>query len=346
MNNSLSLKWKQSNDVGSGFTRLVFTCMAPVAALAAGFAAAAAAATTAVTAPLSDEPIKPVPLSLHQDPARAALGRQLFNDKRLSANNSVSCASCHDIARGGGDGRPRSTGFGGRATLVNTPTVLNAALNFRQFWDGRAATLEAQIDIVILNPLEMGSNWNDVMAKLSRDAGYGKAFAAAYRDGLSAANVRDALASYERTLITPNSRFDQYLRGDANAITAAEKQGYARFKQYGCVACHQGVNVGGNMFQKFGVMGDYFASRGGVGNADLGRYQVTGKQDDRHVFKVPGLRNVARTAPYFHDASAATLEDAIDVMFRFQLGRVGSAEDKASIARFLNTLNSDPAAQP
>jgi cytochrome c peroxidase len=306
----------------------------------------ALAALPAAAAALLDEPIKPIPLSLHQDPAKAELGKRLFNDVRLSANNRLSCAGCHDITSGGGDKRQRSLGFAGQPAMLNTPTVLNAALNFRQFWDGRADTLEAQIDMVVRNPVEMGSNWTDIMAKLGADPGYGRAFAAAYRDGLTAANVRNALASYERTLITPNSRFDQYLRGDHNAITEAEKTGYAKFKQYGCVACHQGVNIGGNMFQKFGVMGDYFARRGGATNSDLGRYLVTRKPEDIHVFKVPSLRNVAQTAPYFHDASAATLEDAVDVMFKFQLGRVGSKEDKAFIIKFLNTLSGTPVRQP
>lgn len=305
-----------------------------------------ASAISAQAGALIDEPIKPVPQSLHQDPLRAGLGQRLFNDVRLSANNRVSCASCHDIAHGGGDPRPHSLGFRGKETELNAPTVLNAALNFKQFWNGRADTLEAQIDMVIRNPVEMGSSWAQILDKLTRDAGYTKAFAASYKDGLTAANVRDAIASYERTLITPNSRFDQYLRGDRNAITADEKTGYAKFKQYGCVACHQGVNVGGNMFQKFGVMGDYFAQRGGSGEADLGRYAVTHTAGDLHVFKVPGLRNVTQTAPYFHDASARTLEDAIDVMFKYQLGRVGSKEDKAYIVQFLKTLSSAPVGQP
>ncbi|MES2260432.1 MAG: cytochrome c peroxidase [Pseudomonadota bacterium] len=293
----------------------------------------------------ADEPIKPVPLTLHQDPVRAELGRRLFNDARLSANQRVSCASCHDLAHGGADGRARSLGFGGQ-TGLNAPTVFNAALNFKQFWDGRADTLEAQIDLVVSNPVEMGSSWPDVVAKVAQDAQYRRAFAAAYRDGVTKANIQNAIATFERTLITPNSRFDRYLRGERNAITDAEKMGYAKFKQYGCVACHQGVNVGGNMFQKFGVMGDYFAQRGKPSGADQGRYLVTGKADDRHVFKVPGLRNVALTAPYFHDASARTLEEAIDVMFKYQLGRVASKEDKEYIAKFLHTLTGVPAGQP
>lgn len=295
---------------------------------------------TSVAEPLS-EPIKPIPLNANQDPVRAAIGRQLFNDVRLSANSHVSCASCHNIAKGGVDGEVHSIGFNGQLTAVNAPTVLNAALNFKQFWNGRADSLEAQVDEVIQNPVEMGSHWADVVTKVSQDAGYQKAFGSAYKDGVTKANIQNALATYERTLTTPNSRFDQYLRGDANAISNQERVGYQKFKQYGCIACHQGVNVGGNMFQRFGVMGDYFENRGNPTEADMGRYLVTKEQGDKHVFKVPSLRNVARTAPYFHDGSAKTLDAAVDVMFRYQLGRVASNEDKQSIIQFLNTLTGD-----
>lgn len=314
-----------------------------VARLAALLLAAAAAwtAPTAIAAPLLDEPIQPVPLTLKQDPARADIGRQLFRDTRLSGNGRISCASCHDISKGGGDGRDRSVGLHGGLTSVNAPTVLNAALNFKQFWNGRAESLESQADHVMQNPVEMGSQWAEVVQKVSQDPKYKAAFAASYKDGVTKANIQNAIATFERTLITPNSRFDKYLRGDANAITAAEKAGYAKFKQYGCVACHQGVNVGGNMFQKFGVMGDYFAKRGNPTEADLGRYLVTKVESDKHVFKVPSLRNIALTAPYFHDASAKTLDEAVDIMFRYQLGRVASKEDKEAIIRFLNTLTGE-----
>ncbi|OOG41715.1 cytochrome B6 [Polaromonas sp. A23] len=291
-----------------------------------------------MAAPLLDEPIQPVPLTLKQDPARAEIGRRLFSDTRLSGNGRVSCASCHNLTSGGGDGRDRSVGLHGGLTGVNAPTVFNAALNFKQFWNGRADSLEGQVDHVMQNPIEMGSTWEDVVKKVSQDAKYKSEFSAAYKDGVTKANIQNALATFERTLITPNSRFDKYLRGDPNAITAAEKTGYAKFKQYGCVACHQGVNVGGNMFQKFGVMGDYFAKRGNPTEADLGRYLVTKVESDKHVFKVPSLRNIVLTAPYFHDASAKTLEEAVDIMFRYQLGRVASKEDKESIIKFLNTL--------
>jgi cytochrome c peroxidase len=289
-----------------------------------------------------EEPVRPVPAALAVDPARVEIGRRLFRDTRLSANGRVSCASCHDVSKGGADSRPRSAGFAGRETAVNAPTVFNAALNFRQFWNGRADSLEAQVGLVVVDPVEMGSNWDDVVEKVARDAHYRRAFASAYRDGVTRANIENAIACYERTLITPDSRFDKFLRGERNALSAEEKAGYAKFKQYGCVSCHQGVNLGGNMFQKFGIMGDYFAMRGGVSEADLGRFNVTGDSADRHVFKVPGLRNVALTAPYFHDGRAQTLEDAVKVMFRYQLGRTPSAEDTAAIVKFLHTLTARP----
>jgi cytochrome c peroxidase len=289
-----------------------------------------------------DEPIKPIGQATAEDPARVELGRRLFNDVRLSGNGGVSCASCHQLERGGADSRPFSVGFDGQRTNVNTPSVLNAGLNFRQFWNGRADSLEAQIDVVIQSPVEMGSTWPGVITKVSKDAEYRSAFAAAYPDGVTQANIQDAIATFERTLITPNSRFDQYLQGKSDALSREEEAGYLKFKQYGCIACHQGVNVGGNMFQKFGVMGDYFQVRGNPSEADLGRYLVTREEEDRNVFKVPSLRNVALTAPYFHDASASSLEEAVDVMFRYQLGRVASAVDKDLIVRFLKTLTGEP----
>jgi cytochrome c peroxidase len=158
---------------------------------------------------------------------------------------------------------------------------------------------------------------------------------------LQSKNIQDALAVFQRSLITPNGRFDKYLRGDKTAITADELKGYQLFKSYGCVACHQGVNAGGNMFQLFGVMGDYFAKRGNITEADYGRFNATKNPADKHMFKVPSLRNVALTAPYFHDGSAKTLSDAVDVMFRYQLGRPAPQADKDYIVKFLHTLTGE-----
>ncbi|WP_085654742.1 MULTISPECIES: cytochrome-c peroxidase [unclassified Pseudomonas] len=290
-----------------------------------------------LAAPL-DEPLKPLPAIPPQDPKRVELGRQLFHDPRLSINNTLSCASCHQLDKGGADTRAFSNGFDGQPVAVNTPTVFNASLNFRQFWDGRVETLEEQSNVVITSPHEMGSDWNTVVQRIADDAAYGQSFRAAYLDAVNRANIQNALATYERTLLTPGSRFDQYLLGNTDILTLEEKYGYQRFKDYGCIACHQGVNIGGNMFQKFGVFGDYIADRGNPTVADQGRFNVTGDEADRAVFKVPSLRNVALTAPYFHDGSAPTLERAVDVMFQYQLGRMPSEEDKTLIILFLKTL--------
>jgi len=299
----------------------------------------------AVGAPL-DEPLKPLPTLPPLDPQRVELGRQLFNEPRLSINGSLSCASCHQLENGGADNKAFSIGFAGLPVTVNTPSVFNASLNFRQFWNGRSDTLENQVHEVVQSPGEMGSNWEHVVQTLSADPAYQTSFGDAYPDGVTMSNVQNALASYERTLISANSRFDQYLQGNTEILTTDEKYGYQRFKEYGCIACHQGVNIGGNMYQKFGVIGDYFQARGHLIESDLGRYLVTKDEEDRYVFKVPSLRNVAVTAPYFHDGSANTLEDAVDVMFKFQLGRVPTGEDKTLIVKFLKTLTGEWEGKP
>ncbi|NWB90623.1 cytochrome-c peroxidase [Pseudomonas agarici] len=293
-----------------------------------------------------DEPLKPVPEIAQQDPRRVELGRQLFNEKRLSINNQLSCATCHQLDQGGADDKPLSLGLHDTRVAVNTPTVFNAALNFRQFWNGRAESLEAQADDVLQNPIEMGNTWPNLIDTLVKDPAYLAAFRDAYADGVTVDNVRNALSTYERTLLTPNSRFDQYLKGNTDILSLDEKYGYQRFKDYGCIACHQGVNIGGNMYQKFGVMGDYFKARGNPTQADLGRYLATGAEEDRYVFKVPSLRNVALTAPYFHDASAKTLDEAVTVMFTYQLGRIPSDEDKRLIILFLKTLTGELGGKP
>ena len=292
----------------------------------------------------SDEPLHPLPTDLKFDMRKVELGRKLFRDPRFAKDNSVSCVSCHSFQHGGADPRPFSKGAGGVTHVFNTPTVLNSGLNFRQQWTGGAVSLEELVDKVVNSPRVFNSSWAEVIGKLSKDAQLNRDFNAIYPKGMSAATISDALAVYQRSLVTP-SRFDRYLRGEQNAISADEKRGYERFKAYGCVGCHQGVNVGGNMFQRFGAMNDYFKVRAASGktltDADKGRFNVTKKEEDMHVFKVPSLRNVELTAPYFHDASAATLEEAVDVMFRFQLGRTAPVEDKAVIIKFLKSLTGE-----
>ena len=306
--------------------------------LAACVAASAALAGNPGGGVRAAEPIKPIPTDIRVHPKKAALGRALFHDPRLSRDDTVSCASCHNLASGGDDGRRVSIGIEEQPGAINSPTVFNSGLNFKQFWDGRASTLEAQIDDPVQSSLEMGSLWPDVVAKLYQDASYPRQFEALYPDGITRNSIRNAIAEFMRSLMTPNSRFDRWLKGDASALDAVEKRGYALFKHYGCASCHQGANVGGNMFQVFGVLNEYFKKRGNITEADLGRYNVTGNPSDRHSFKVPSLRMAAHTAPYLHDGSAATLRDAVDAMFEFQLGREAPAEDKDAIVAFIRTL--------
>lgn len=291
--------------------------------------------------PVSMAAMQPIPARIRFDAAKLALGRALFNDKRLSADDTVACSDCHVLADGGDDGLVRSRGIGGAEGAVNAPTVLNSGFNFVQFWDGRAKTLEEQIDGPVHNPSEMGSNWNQVLDKLGRDVRLRVMFKDIYRDGMNVANIKDAIATFERSLTTPGSRFDRYLQGDASAMNEQEVRGLELFRDYGCIACHQGVNLGGNMYQQMGMIGDYFGDRGDVTPADLGRYNATGDSADLHYFKVPGLRNVALTAPYFHDGSAGTLDQAVRVMARYQLGRKISDEDTRAIVMFLHTLTGE-----
>lgn len=282
-------------------------------------------------------PLPPVP-DLPTD--KVALGKRLFFDPRLSHNDKVSCATCHQLESGGSDRLPVSVGIDGRKGGINAPTVFNSSLNFVQFWDGRAASLEEQAAGPVHNPLEMASNWAEVIPKLSRDESYRQDFSRIYQQGMTGETIVDAIAAYERTLLTPNSRFDRFLRGDKAALDPLEHTGYQRFLDYGCASCHQGVGVGGNMFQRFGVMGSYLKDDAGR-QADLGRFNVTGLDQDKNVFKVPSLRNVAVTPPYFHDGSAGSLEEAVIVMGRFQLGRELSTEDVNALVAFLRTLTGE-----
>ena len=300
--------------------------------------ALALAGSVALPCAQAAEPIRPIPETVDADPAKVALGRALFHEPLLSKDSSISCASCHDLREGGDDGRRVSIGIEGKEGVINAPTVFNAGLNFKQFWDGRAKTLEAQVDGPIQSPIEMGSLWPEVVAKLAGHPDYHRQFQAIYPDGINRKSIKDALGQFMRSLVTPNSRFDRWLGGEEAALSAKERHGYALFKSYGCVSCHQGANVGGNMFQVFGVINEYFKRRGNITEADLGRYNVTGNDADRHSFKVPSLRMAAMTAPYLHDGSAATLRDAVDAMFEFQLGREAPEEDKEAIVAFIRTL--------
>jgi cytochrome c peroxidase len=292
------------------------------------------------------EPIKPIPLAVELDARRVALGRMLFHEPKLSGDNTVSCASCHDLKNGGASHRTHSIGIHQIEGSINAPTVFNSGANFKQFWDGRAATLEQQLDGPIESASEMGSTWDEVVGKLRAAPAYAGQFQAIYPDGVRAKNIKDALVQFERSLITPNCRFDKFLRGDDAALTADEKEGYRKFKSHGCASCHQGVNVGGNMFETMGAMADYFEDRRSGIVSDNGRFNVTGREEDRHVFKVPTLRNIALTAPYLHDGSVETLEMAVIVMGKYQLGQRLSDQDVEQIVQFLKTLTGEYEGKP
>lgn len=286
-----------------------------------------------------DSPIQPIAEIKHLNPEIIVLGEMLFHEPRLSSTNTVSCANCHNLSSGGDDSMIRSIGINGNEGNINSPTVFNASLNITQFWDGRSPTLTEQIDGPIHNPNELGSGWSQIINKLKSDESYKSTFDKLYPDGITSNNIKNAIATFEQSLLTVNSPFDRYLQGDLSAINNSAKQGYEKFKEYGCIACHQGRNVGGNLYQRLGVMGDYFSDRGTeITQSDLGRFNVTGLEEDKYVFRVPSLRLAPLTAPYFHDGSAATLKDAVRVMIKYQLGRTASEEDEDLIIEFLNTL--------
>jgi cytochrome c peroxidase len=292
------------------------------------------------------EPIEPLPRTLVLDPVRVALGEQLFSDRRLSADRSQSCADCHPIARGGMDGRPRAVRRGAGAPLRNTPTIFNVGFDLFLNWDGATESLPVHDGKVMASVALMGMTWTELLPRLRSDPDYVARFARRYPTGITADTVLDALAEYERSLYTPDARMDRYLRGERAALSADEQQGYRLFKSYGCIACHQGINIGGNLVQKFGVFEDTSAGRRPGDPIDLGRFNATHDAADREVFRVPSLRNVAVTAPYFHDGRAPTLAVAVRTMARVQLGRAISEDDVQKIVAFLGTLTGQYRGKP
>lgn len=291
----------------------------------------------------ANEAIRPVQDSVPVDMRKVILGNLLFHDVRLSADNTVSCSSCHGLNTGGVDNKSFSEGVGGQLGGVNAPTVYNALYNFVQFWDGRAVTLADQAAGPPLNPVEMACrSFDEICDKLKADAAFSKAFTEVYPDGINEANITNAIQEFERTLLTPNSRFDKYLKGDMAALTAEELDGYDLFKKYNCATCHVGENMGGQSYELMGIKQDYFADRGTeLTVEDNGRFKETKNERDRHRFKVPGLRNVALTAPYFHDATQATLEDAVKAMGKYEVGVDLSQQEVKQIVAFLQTLTGE-----
>ena len=290
----------------------------------------------------SEEPINPIQPTKLANPALVELGKKLYFDPRLSMSGFISCNSCHNLSMGGSDNLKSSIGHKWQKGPINAPTVLNSSMNVAQFWDGRAKDLQAQAGGPIANPGEMGFSHELAVNMLQTIPGYVVEFKKAFgTEKVTIDEVTKAIAAFEETLVTPNSRFDKWLKGDKIALTAQELAGYRLFKDSGCVACHNGPAVGGNSYQKMGVVEPYKAS-----SPATGRVAVTGKDADRFKFKVPTLRNVELTYPYFHDGAANTLPEAVETMGRIQLGKKFTPDENAKIVAFLKTLTGDQPSFP
>jgi cytochrome c peroxidase len=287
-------------------------------------------------------PLAVLPPAPETDAAKVALGGQLFHDTRLSGDGTVSCASCHALDNGGTDSPLKtSVGIGGAVGPINAPTVFNAHWQVKQFWDGRADTLEAQAAGPVENASEMGAKWEDVIVRLKGVQEYVTAFEKAYGGAPTKEHVTHAIAEYERTLATPG-RFDRFGAGEVAALSDEEREGLKLFTSIGCTSCHAGPLLGGQSFEKMGTVREYFARRGGaVTDADKGRFNVTQAPADMHKFKVPTLRNVALTPPYFHDGYAETLERAVELMAHHQLGRTLTPDETKKIVAFLKALDGE-----
>ena len=301
-----------------------------------GIAVAFAVAGTA-SAAVRDEPIQPIEPAKVTNPAMVELGKKLYFDPRLSKSGFISCNSCHNLSMGGTDNLVTSIGDRWQEGPINSPTVLNSSLAVAQFWDGRAANLQEQAGGPIANPKEMGFSHSLAVDTLQAIPGYVSEFRSVFGSTrIDIDKITQAIAAFEETLVTPNSPFDKWLQGDDKALTDRELAGYGLFKESGCVACHNGPAAGGTSFQRMGVFEPYKTNNPAAGRAD-----VTGKDEDRMNFKVPTLRNVELTYPYFHDGAAATLEEAVDIMGRLQLGRKYSEQEIGDIVAFLKTLTGD-----
>ncbi len=289
-------------------------------------------------------PLEPVQVA-PKERARVHLGKLLFNDTRLSTNNAIACATCHDLTKGGTDNKPKSEGVpgpDGKPQLggVNAPTVYNAAGHIRQFWDGRAATLREQAGGPPLNPVEMGyqspEDWQKIADKLRQCGQLNLLFAYVYgEEGITQDTITDAIAAYERTLVTPDSAFDLYLKGDMKALTEEQKDGLKAFVRYGCATCHSGPALGGLSFEYINTHAPLRQHAEGYQESAFGRKDDTGKEEHQDMFRVPGLRNVALTAPYFHTGTVEKLSEAVRIMFETQVGRVPSDSTISDVTRFL-----------
>ncbi|MDG3064092.1 cytochrome-c peroxidase [Thauera mechernichensis] len=307
--------------------KYILTISIAIASLGSAFAAPT----------VRDEPIQPIQPAKVENPAKVELGKKLWFEPRLSMSGIISCNTCHNLSRGGTDNLKTSIGHGWKAGPVNSPTVLNSSLAIAQFWDGRAANLQEQAAGPIQADIEMNMPHTLALDVLQSIPGYVAEFKGVFgKEQIDMDMVTSAIAAFEETLVTPNSRFDKWLKGDDKALDAKELAGYTLFKESGCVACHNGPAAGGTSFQRMGLVEPYQST-----SPAEGRSAVTGVDADRFNFKVPTLRNVEMTYPYFHDGEAATLEEAVDIMGRLQLGRTYNDDEIGKIVAFLKTMTGD-----
>jgi len=284
---------------------------------------------------LASEPIKPIPQTISYDKTKAELGKLLFFDPILSKDKSVACISCHDFEHGGADPRPVSIGVNGKKGSVNSPTVYNAIFNFTQFWNGRAKDLNEQLEGPLHNPVEMAMSNEEIEKRLNNSKFYKKLFKKIYKKNrIEYYMIKDVIVEFEKALTTPNAKFDKFLRGETK-LSTKEYKGYVLFKRLGCIICHNGINIGGNSFQKIGSV---IPIRKKPNND---RYQITKNPEDRFVYRVPTLRNITLTAPYFHDGSVKTLKEAINIMAYHNLGFRLNQKEQNLILAFLHTLTGE-----
>lgn len=289
------------------------------------------------TAAMAQEPIEIIEPAKITAPEKVELGKMLFFEPRLSKSGFISCNSCHNLSLGGVDALPTSIGHNWQEGPINSPTVLNAEYGLAQFWDGRAKDLKEQAGGPIANPGEMGFTHELAVTTVNSMPDYQARFAAIYgKDSVNIENITDAIAEFEKTLVTPNSPFDQFLKGDKSAISAQAKSGYQLFKDKGCTSCHNGPAVGGTMYMKMGLVKPFHTD-----NPAKGRIAVTGNSADKFVFKVPTLRNIELTYPYFHDGATWTLEEAVNTMADIQLGQQLSETEVKEMVAFLKSLTGD-----
>ncbi len=289
------------------------------------------------------EPVRPISNIPTVNPEKVSLGLALYNDTRISADNTISCATCHDLKKGGTDQLPVSIGIRDQEGPINAPTVFNAVYNLAQFWDGRTADLQEQASGPPLDMKEMGNvSFDGIVERLSADPALKARFAGLYPEGITQNSITDAIAEFEKTLITPNSAFDKYLKGDGSAMTPMQISGYDAFKRVGCATCHVGEALGGRSYEYVGLYGDYYADRGTeITDADKGRAKFTEKDKDLYRQKVPLLRNIALTPPYLHDATAKTVKDAVITMNTYQVKAKLSDEEIEAVTEFMNALTGE-----